>query len=167
MIFLVSSQVVKPLSQVLSSVLDQDIVHLNDNDSINSDDLQKTYTVDEFEVRILEPGKSGGQWETKATISMQTSENALTVRVVTLLVSCCEIIFSSLFDLGLLDLCHTATFFLSGSVCLVQNMTTKENETLLAIGTAYVQGEDVAARGRMLLYSFAKHGENSQNLVVT
>ena len=30
--------------------------------------------------------KSGGPWQTKATIPMQSSENALTVRMVTLLV---------------------------------------------------------------------------------
>jgi hypothetical protein len=47
---------------------------------------------------------------------------------------------------------------------LPQNTTTKENESLMAIGTVYVQGEDVAARGRMLLFSFTK-SENSQNLV--
>ncbi|GJV23654.1 putative reverse transcriptase domain-containing protein [Tanacetum coccineum] len=34
-----------------------------------------------------------------------------------------------------------------------ENTTTKESETLLAVGTAYVQGEDVAARGRVLLFS--------------
>nr|GEU86448.1 reverse transcriptase domain-containing protein [Tanacetum cinerariifolium] len=45
------------------------------------------------------------------------SENALTVRVVTL-----------------------------------SNTTTRESETLLAVGTAYVQGEDVAARGHVLLF---------------
>ncbi|XP_065030175.1 cleavage and polyadenylation specificity factor subunit 1-like isoform X1 [Musa acuminata AAA Group] len=127
---IVSVPVVKPLSQVLSSLVDQDTVHLSDNDSVNSDDLQKIYTVDEFEIRILESGKSGGHWETRATIPMQTSENALTVRVVTLF-----------------------------------NTTTRENETLLSVGTAYVQGEDVAARGRMLLYSFGKNTENAQNLV--
>lgn len=36
----------------------------------------------------------------------------------------------------------------------------------MAIGTAYVQGEDVAARGRILLFSIGKNGENSQNLVL-
>ncbi|KAJ4910014.1 Cleavage and polyadenylation specificity factor subunit 1 [Raphanus sativus] len=61
---------------------------------------------------------------------MQSSEHALTVRVVTLL-----------------------------------NASTAENETLLAVGTAYVQGEDVAARGRVLLFSFGRNGDNSQNLV--
>lgn len=47
----------------------------------------------------------------------------------------------------------------------LQNTITKENETLLAIGTAYVQGEDVAARGRVLLFSFGKNTDNPQNLV--
>ncbi|KAG6521457.1 hypothetical protein ZIOFF_018576 [Zingiber officinale] len=56
---------------------------------------------------------------------MQTSKNALTVRV---------------------------------------NTTTKENETLLAIITAYVQGEDVAARGRMLLYTFVNNVDSFQNI---
>jgi len=46
-----------------------------------------------------------------------------------------------------------------------QNTSTKENETLLAVGTAYVQGEDVAARGRILLFSVVKNPENSQILV--
>lgn len=43
-----------------------------------------------------------------------------------------------------------------------QNTSTKENETLLAVGTAYVQGEDVAARGRILMFSFGKNVDNSQ-----
>lgn len=43
--------------------------------------------MEEFEVRIMEPEKSSGPWQTKATIAMQSSENALTVRVVTLYVS--------------------------------------------------------------------------------
>ncbi|KAG1355385.1 putative cleavage and polyadenylation specificity factor subunit 1 [Cocos nucifera] len=128
---IISVPVVKPLNQILSSLADQDMGHQTDRESVNSDDLQKFYIVDEFEVRILEPEKSGGCWETRATIPMQTSENALTARVVTLF-----------------------------------NTTTRENESLLAIGTAYVQGEDVAARGRVLLYSFSKNSENSQNLVL-
>ncbi|XP_015691983.2 probable cleavage and polyadenylation specificity factor subunit 1 isoform X3 [Oryza brachyantha] len=126
---IVSVPVVRPLNQVLSSMADQESVHHMDNDVTSTDDLQKTYTVDEFEVRILEPEKAGGHWETKSTIPMQLFENALTVRIVTL-----------------------------------YNTTTKENETLLAIGTAYVLGEDVAARGRVLLFSFMR-SENSQNLV--
>lgn len=126
---IVSFPVIKPLNQILSSLVDQETGHQIDHDNLSSDELQKTYTTDAFEIRILEPEKSGGVWQTKATIPMQSSENALTVRMVTLL-----------------------------------NTTTKENETLLAIGTAYVQGEDVAARGRVLLYSLGK-SDNPQNLV--
>lgn len=48
---------------------------------------------------------------------------------------------------------------------LLQNTTTKENVTLLAIGTAYVQGEDVAARGRVLLFSVDRDPDNSQTVV--
>jgi len=80
-------QVTKPLNQILSSTADQESGNQIDNDNLSSDDMQRTYTVDEFEVRILEPEKSGGPWQTKATIPMQSSENALTVRMVTLLVS--------------------------------------------------------------------------------
>ncbi|MFS7952358.1 hypothetical protein Hanom_Chr07g00606041 [Helianthus anomalus] len=36
-------------------------------------------TVEEFEVRILEPESSGGPWQTKGTIHILTSEPALTV----------------------------------------------------------------------------------------
>jgi cleavage and polyadenylation specificity factor subunit 1 len=54
-------------------------------------------------------------------------------------------------------------FYLFSS--LLQNTNTKENETLLAIGTAYVQGEDVAARGRVLLFSVGKNTDNPQTLV--
>ncbi|XP_010482502.1 PREDICTED: cleavage and polyadenylation specificity factor subunit 1-like [Camelina sativa] len=127
---IVSYLVSKPLNQVLSSLVDQEAGQQIDNHNLSSDDLQRTYTVEEFEIRILEPERSGGPWETKATIPMQSSEHALTVRVVTLL-----------------------------------NASTGENETLLAVGTAYVQGEDVAARGRVLLFSFGKNGDNSQNVV--
>ncbi|XP_017972870.1 PREDICTED: cleavage and polyadenylation specificity factor subunit 1 isoform X6 [Theobroma cacao] len=127
---IVSVPVHKPVNQVLSSLVDQEVGHQMDNHNLSSDELQRTYTVDEFEVRILEPEKSGGPWETKATIPMQSSENALTVRVVTLF-----------------------------------NTTTKENESLLAIGTAYIQGEDVAARGRVILCSIGRNTDNPQNLV--
>ncbi|EOY22976.1 Cleavage and polyadenylation specificity factor subunit 1 isoform 3 [Theobroma cacao] len=127
---IVSVPVHKPVNQVLSSLVDQEVGHQMDNHNLSSDELQRTYTVDEFEVRILEPEKSGGPWETKATIPMQSSENALTVRVVTLF-----------------------------------NTTTKENESLLAIGTAYIQGEDVAARGRVILCSIGRNTDNLQNLV--
>lgn len=76
------------MNQVLSSLVDQEVGHQVENHNLGSDELHQTYTLDEFEVRILEPEKSGGPWQTKATIPMQSSENALTVRVVTLLVSC-------------------------------------------------------------------------------
>ncbi|KAM5557150.1 cleavage and polyadenylation specificity factor subunit 1 [Rosa sericea] len=127
---IVSVPVQKPLNQVLSSLVDQEFGHQVENHNLSPEELHRTYTVDEFEVRIMEPEKSGGPWQTRATIPMQTSENALTVRVVTLF-----------------------------------NTTTKENETLLAIGTAYVQGEDVAGRGRVLLFSAENNADNPQNLV--
>ncbi|XP_057952334.1 cleavage and polyadenylation specificity factor subunit 1 isoform X2 [Malania oleifera] len=126
---IVSFPVLKPLNQVLSSLIDQE-GHPIENDNLNSDELRQTYAVDEFEVRILEPEKSGGPWQTRATIPMQSSESAITVRVVALF-----------------------------------NTSTRENETLLAVGTAYVQGEDVAARGRVLLFSVGRNTDNSQNLV--
>ncbi|XP_025700408.1 cleavage and polyadenylation specificity factor subunit 1 isoform X2 [Arachis hypogaea] len=126
---IVSVPVPKPLNQVVSLV-EQDSNHQSESQNLNPDEQNRFYSVDEFEVRIMEPDKSGGPWQTKATIPMQTSENALTVRMVTLL-----------------------------------NTSSKENETLLAVGTAYVQGEDVAARGRILLFSLGKNTDNSQTLV--
>ncbi|KAJ6672931.1 DNA REPAIR/RNA PROCESSING CPSF FAMILY [Salix viminalis] len=125
---IVSVPVQKPVNQVLSSLVDQEVGHQIENHNLSSDEIHRTYSVDEFEVRILEP--SNGPWQVKATIPMQTAENALTVRMVTLF-----------------------------------NTSTKENETLLAVGTAYVQGEDVAGRGRILLFSVVKNPENSQILV--
>nr|XP_043633583.1 cleavage and polyadenylation specificity factor subunit 1 [Erigeron canadensis] len=124
---IVSVPVAKPLNQVLSSLVDQEAGHQIEHDNSNIDG---TYTIEEFEVRIMEPENAGGPWQTKGTIRMQTAENALTVRVVTL-----------------------------------SNTTTRENETLLAIGTAYVQGEDVAARGRVLLYSVEIDSETLQATV--
>ncbi|KAL0359010.1 UNVERIFIED_CONTAM: Cleavage and polyadenylation specificity factor subunit [Sesamum angustifolium] len=121
---IVSVPVLKPLNQVLSSLVDQEAGNQFEHDNLSS---EGTYPVEEFEVRIMEPEKSSGPWQTRATIPMQSSENALTVRVVTLF-----------------------------------NTTTQGNETLLAIGTAYVQGEDVAARGRVLLYSVEKTSDNVQ-----
>lgn len=35
----------------------------------------------------------------------------------------------------------------------------------MAVGTAYVQGEDVAARGRVLLFAIGQNTDNPQNLV--
>lgn len=77
-------QVLKPLNQVLSTIADQEVGHQFDPDNIN---FEGNYPIEEFEVRIMEPDKSGGPWQTRASIPMQSSENALTVRVVTLLVS--------------------------------------------------------------------------------
>ncbi|XP_054786517.1 cleavage and polyadenylation specificity factor subunit 1 isoform X1 [Prosopis cineraria] len=127
---IVSVPVLKPLNQVVSSLGDQDVNQQTENQNLSSDEQNRFYTIDEFEIRIMEPDKSGGPWQTKAIIPMQSSENALTVRMVMLL-----------------------------------NTDTKENETLLAIGTAYVQGEDVAARGRVLLFSLGKNTDNNQPLV--
>lgn len=95
MMFLLFPQVLKPLNQVLSSLIDQEAGQQIEHDNLSFDG---SYSVDEFEVRILEPEKSGGPWQTRATIPMQSSENALTVRVVTLLVSlnfnCCFFIYN-------------------------------------------------------------------------
>ncbi|XP_024046271.1 cleavage and polyadenylation specificity factor subunit 1 isoform X3 [Citrus clementina] len=64
---------------------------------------------------------------------------------------------------------HQITYFAEKNlyplIVSVPNTTTKENDTLLAIGTAYVQGEDVAARGRVLLFSTGRNADNPQNLV--
>ena len=78
-------QVQKPVNQVLSSLVDQEVGHQIENHNLSSDEIHRTYSVDEFEVRILEP--SNGPWQVKATIPMQTAENALTVRMVSLFVS--------------------------------------------------------------------------------
>ncbi|KAG8381459.1 hypothetical protein BUALT_Bualt06G0124100 [Buddleja alternifolia] len=121
---IVSVPVLKPLNQVLSTLVDQEAGNQFEHDNLS---FEGTYPVEEFEIRIMEPEKAGGPWHTRATIPLQTSENALTVRVVTLF-----------------------------------NTTTQGNETLLAIGTAYVQGEDVAARGRVLLYSVEMNSDNGQ-----
>lgn len=85
-------QVHKPLNQVLSSMVDQDVGQV-ENHNLSADELQQTYSVEEFEIRILEPEKSGGPWQTRATIAMHSSENALTIRVVTLLVSSFAFLF--------------------------------------------------------------------------
>ncbi|XP_057774463.1 cleavage and polyadenylation specificity factor subunit 1 isoform X2 [Salvia miltiorrhiza] len=121
---IVSVPVLKPLNQVLSSLVDQEVGNQFEHDNMNT---EGTYPMEEFEVRIMEPEKINGPWQTRATIPMQSSEHAITVRVVTLF-----------------------------------NTTAQRNETLLAIGTAYVQGEDVAARGRILLYSVERNSDSIQ-----
>lgn len=106
-------QVVKPLNQVLLSLVDQDSSHQIEHDNLGSDELQKTYTIEEFEVRILEPEKSGGPWQTRATIPMQNSENALTVRMVTLFVSFlgCPLQYVGLFALRWMLLARNRALF--------------------------------------------------------
>ncbi|ERN13281.1 cleavage and polyadenylation specificity factor subunit 1 isoform X2 [Amborella trichopoda] len=127
---ILSIPVAKPSSQVLTSLVDHEVSHQSEHDNLNPEDLNRSYFIDEFEVRILEPAKAGGPWETKATIPMQSSEHAITIRLVSL-----------------------------------SNTLTKETDTLLAVGTAYVQGEDVAARGRIILYSVGQNADNPQNWV--
>lgn len=65
------------------------------------------------------------------------------------------------FKNGLKIVCRIIVVLLLCCIYL-QNSTTQRNETLLAIGTAYVQGEDVAARGRVLLYSVERNSDNIQ-----
>lgn len=74
----------KPLNQVLSSLVDQEAGNQFEHDNLST---EGTYPMEEFEVRIMEPEKLSGPWQTRATIPMQSSENALTVRAVTLFVS--------------------------------------------------------------------------------
>lgn len=59
-------------------------------------------------------------------------------------------------------LCASHLLFIHASA---QNTISKENETLLAVGTAYVQGEDVARRARVLLFSVEKNPDSSQTTV--
>ena len=40
--------------------------------------------LEEFEVRIIEAGKTGTVWDTKTVIPMQMTEHALTIRIVNL-----------------------------------------------------------------------------------
>lgn len=136
---------------------DQELGMHIENEVTSGDDLQKLYTVDEFEVRIMELEKQSGCWATRFTIPMQPFENTLTVRIVTLQV--CISSSSYWFHIKQKYFTYYNVYLFSP-----QNTNTKENESLMAIGTAYIQGEDVAARGRVLLFSFTR-SENSQNLV--
>ena len=94
-------QVLKPLNQVLSSLVDQEAGPQIEHDNLSFDG---SYSVDEFEVRIMEPEKSGGPWQTRATIPMQSSENALTVWVVYSIVSLVLVIQLVLYTLGFICL---------------------------------------------------------------
>lgn len=80
-------QILKPLKNVLSCLVDQEASQQLEHDNLSSEEMHRSYAVDEFEVRILEPEKSGGSWETRSVIHMQSYENALTVRMVSLFVS--------------------------------------------------------------------------------
>jgi hypothetical protein len=62
-----------------------------------AEDGQKLVTSEDFEVRIIEPAQPGGNWEAKAAIKMHMTENALTVRIVSIKVS----IFPQYLDLPL------------------------------------------------------------------
>lgn len=93
-IFNHSHQVPKPINQVIALV-DPDANHLTESQNLNSDEQNRFYSIEEFEVRIMEPEKSGGPWQTKATIPMQSSENALTVRMVTLMVILFLLVFKA------------------------------------------------------------------------
>lgn len=99
----------KPLNQVLSSLIDQEVGNQFEHDNLS---LEGTYPVEEFEVRIMEPEKSSGPWQTRGTIAMQSSENALTVRVVTLFVSSTSLIWLLHLTLNNVLFSHIASFFL-------------------------------------------------------
>ncbi|KAK6243813.1 hypothetical protein QUC31_010222 [Theobroma cacao] len=64
---------------------------------------------------------------------------------------------------------HQLTYFAERNlypiIVSVPNTTTKDNESLLAVGIAYIQEEDVAARGHVILFSIASNTDNPQNLV--
>lgn len=115
---IISTPVSRPTSQVLMGD-----GHPFDQQQENSigEDGQRLVTSEDYEVRIIEPAQPGGNWEAKAAIKMHLTENALTVRIVS-----------------------------------IKNITTDQTQTLLAIGTSYVQGEDVAAKGRIILVSVGK-----------
>lgn len=46
-----------------------------------------------------------------------------------------------------------------------QDLSTDQTQTLLAIGTSYVQGEDVAAKGRIILVSVGKDPQEPSSWV--
>lgn len=48
------------------------------------EDGQRLVTSEDYEVRIIEPAQPGGNWEAKAAIKMHMTENALTVRIVSI-----------------------------------------------------------------------------------
>lgn len=81
-------QVSRPTAQVLMG--DGQPYDQQQENSIGEDG-QKLVTSEDFEVRIIEPAKPGTNWEAKAAIKMHITENALTVRIVSIkvcLLSC-------------------------------------------------------------------------------
>lgn len=48
------------------------------------EDGQRLVTSEDYEVRVIEPAQPGGNWEAKAAIKMHMTENALTVRIVSI-----------------------------------------------------------------------------------
>lgn len=60
------------------------------------EDGQRLVTSEDYEVRIIEPAQPGGNWEAKAAIKMHLTENALTVRIVSIKV--CFIYFFWIMD---------------------------------------------------------------------
>ena len=74
-------QVSRPTAQVLMG--DGQPYDQQQENSIGEDG-QKLVTSEDFEVRIIEPAKPGTNWEAKAAIKMHITENALTVRIVSI-----------------------------------------------------------------------------------
>lgn len=74
-------QVSRPTAQVLMGD-----GHPFDQQQENSigEDGQRLVTSEDYEVRIIEPAQPGGNWEAKAAIKMHMTENALTVRIVSI-----------------------------------------------------------------------------------
>ncbi|MCO5593054.1 hypothetical protein L7F22_047059 [Adiantum nelumboides] len=112
---IVSSTVQKPAAQIVESS-DQGTAFITE---LENEDGERMVNLEEFEVRIIEAGKAGTVWDTRAVLPMQMFEHALTVRIVNV-------------------------------------KGPEQMQTLLAIGTAYVQGEDVPSRGRIILLSLGQ-----------
>ncbi|GBG62092.1 hypothetical protein CBR_g28568 [Chara braunii] len=88
-----------------------------------NEDEEPMVDVEEFEIRVVNPG---GNWETKESTTFHLMENVLTARIVNM-----------------------------------KNSKTSQLQTLLAVGTAFVHGEDVAAKGRILLFHITDPGEDA------
>lgn len=80
-------------------------------------------------------------------------------------ISCYGCCFSENFNSTIHILLHILESLCTPDYFCLQNASTKENDTLLAVGTGYLQGEDVASRGRVLLFAFGKSNDSTENLV--